>query len=677
MSRQQERLFWHSLVAAVLFGSFVVAPLPLLLREAVGIPAIVLGVALLAVGCSSLVGAALARGLDPDACTQLQWRFIAVSAWALNPVNVVCASILIRRTDFCCWSAVPLGAVVLLLTGRLQLIDGDPEWTQETCPWRPSLIATWLFSRAVFLGLPTCIISFQVALYLPESEFLPQGPEIGLFVCGGCVMISAKFCAMCAALARQQLSQALVLIILLSADWVSSLNLMEVVSDHAKTALLLFHLELAGLIQLRIALARMRLWQRLRSAWSGDTGARAVPVPGDSSDSDDEHGPGSLSGGFHQALLGVLGIPLGGQPHARRQFLCGVRTAVVKSDSSPPVVTTPVAVVALGEGRQAGQDRGGGGGRTVPSEPAAAGIDLEAIGGAAMPMLQGQQGGAAAGSAGESEVSETEFRDMAPPLEVPESERLCTVCQEEIATGDMVRPLPKCGHVFHADCLERWARTMRNETRCPTCRRPALAKRPSEGSVAIDTLSSNGIEGGDGTPRGPRRRSGGGSGEEGAGSGSSRSRQLPPARRPSRPSSARSIYPAHVTTLCECVNVSEALARAALEAANGALDAAAHLLLEHRTVLEDIASTETLPRQRRRAALSDVTTLPPPGLAEALVEANPHLAGMEAALQRQFEEMRRAGRVGALPWGQLQSAGQADALRAAMQDVSRRLEERA
>jgi len=670
MSRQQQRLFWHGLVAAVLFGSFVVAPLLLLLRETIGVPAIVLGVGLLGVGCSSLVGAALARGLDPDACTQLQWRVIAVSAWALNPVNVVCAAVLIRHTTFCSWSALPLGAVVLLVTCRLQLADGDHEWTNERCPLRPSVITTWLFSRAVFLGVPMCMLSFQVALYLPETRLLPQGPQIGLFVCGGCVLISAKFCTMCAALARQQLPQALMLVLLILADWVSSMNLLELVSDEVKTDLLLIQLVLAGLIQLRITLARMRLWQRLLSAWSQDAGARVVSVLGDSSDSDDEHGPGSLAGDFHEALLGVLGIPLGREPHARRQFLCGVRTAVVKGESPLPVLAAPPAVVEMG-----GVGGGGGGGRerAVPSVPAAAGIDLEGGGGTAMPMLQGQQQGrAAAESLGELEVSETELRDMAPPLEVPESERLCTVCQEKIVTDDKVRPLPKCCHVFHADCVERWARTMRNETRCPTCRRPALTNRPGKGSVSIATLCGNSVDGGDGTPGGPRRGSGGGSGEDSARSRSMRTRPTPPARRPSRSSSARGIYPGHVTTICESVNVSEALARAALEAANGVLDAAAHLLLEHRAVLEDIASTAAFSRPS--------ATLPPAGLAEALIAANPHLAGMEAALRHQIGEMRHAGRVGAAVWADLPPAGprsRAEALRAVMQDVSRRLEESA
>merc|ERR550532_1683700 len=106
------------------------------------------------------------------------------------------------------------------------------------------------------------LLSFQVALYLPLSAMLPQGPEIGLFVCGGCVLISAKFCVMCACLARQRFAQAFLMVILLSADWISSLHLMDFVPDEWESTLLLAHLVAAGLLQLRVTLGRLRLRPR-------------------------------------------------------------------------------------------------------------------------------------------------------------------------------------------------------------------------------------------------------------------------------------------------------------------------------------------------------------------------------------------------------------------------------
>ncbi|CAK0888758.1 unnamed protein product, partial [Prorocentrum cordatum] len=88
---------------------------------------------------------------------------------------------------------------------------------------------------------------------------------IGLFVCGACVLISAKFCLMCASLARQQIPQAFVLAIMLSADWVSCLHVMSLVEDRVKRRLLLALLAVAGLVQLRATLGRLHLkprWSR-------------------------------------------------------------------------------------------------------------------------------------------------------------------------------------------------------------------------------------------------------------------------------------------------------------------------------------------------------------------------------------------------------------------------------
>merc|ERR1719468_485338 len=87
-------------------------------------------------------------------------------------------------------------------------------------------------------------------------------------------------------------------------------------------------------------------------------------------------------------------------------------------------------------------------------------------------------------------------------IEILPGERVCTVCQEEIAIGDRVRPMPKCTHVFHAACLERWARTIREATRCPTCRRPALMRKQAAGSTPISVLTSRTEDSGQGSGQG-------------------------------------------------------------------------------------------------------------------------------------------------------------------------------
>lgn len=72
------------------------------------------------------------------------------------------------------------------------------------------------------------------------------------------------------------------------------------------------------------------------------------------------------------------------------------------------------------------------------------------------------------------------------PLEISSEHEKCAVCMEEFQPGDRVRPLPKCAHVFHAACLEQWILTgaSREATKCPMCRRPALARKQDKACVA-------------------------------------------------------------------------------------------------------------------------------------------------------------------------------------------------
>ncbi|OEL16593.1 hypothetical protein BAE44_0022388 [Dichanthelium oligosanthes] len=44
----------------------------------------------------------------------------------------------------------------------------------------------------------------------------------------------------------------------------------------------------------------------------------------------------------------------------------------------------------------------------------------------------------------------------------------CAVCIAELRDGDEARALPRCGHRFHAACVDAWLR--RRHTTCPLCR---------------------------------------------------------------------------------------------------------------------------------------------------------------------------------------------------------------
>jgi len=709
MSSIPPRLVKHTLVATVLLVSCVLAPVVLLCRSSLGGVGVGFGLILLAVGCASLVGAVITRCIDRTACSVWQWRLILAGTWIFNPVLVALLGVLNGNAvaaasstpapthgvmvedgnySWAWWSGLPLAGALALLSGRLRLVDGDPDWEQEGCPPRPSLCAQWIFSRLVFVALPMCLLSFQVCLYLPAQRMEPQGPEVGLFVCGGCVLISAKFCAMCACLARQKIAQALVLVVLLSADWISSLHLMGIVDDSAKVPLLLTCLLVAGVVQLRAALARLCLrprWSRAlarRRADARDVGA-AVDVelganmnPGasassasgaamESSDSEDERGPGSLPDGFYEALVCVIGVPPAQAAGARRQYLCGLRSAVV----SPPSHRAVNAAVADASAQPSTTENPVADSSALADPtPAPSPPPASFSTGISASFSTESSGGSVASSAG-----------AAPPaFQIDPADRVCTVCQDEITTGDHVRPLPKCSHIFHATCLERWAKTMRESTRCPTCRRPALARRSGEGSISIQVLTACGDDSDNSSSSSSRRESRTARTSQGRGGSSGRTRAsgrregrpggARPARPPGRPASdnARSGL---ATQLRASLGVSEALARAALECSGGAPDVAAHILLEHKTLLE---AAFGIGAARSAVAAAAV----PAGVVEAFVESNPELAGLEANLRRQLGSLYRSGRMSAVPWADLQPEGRLEVFQHALEDVVRRLDDR-
>ncbi|KAL6861177.1 hypothetical protein ACP4OV_016877 [Aristida adscensionis] len=57
----------------------------------------------------------------------------------------------------------------------------------------------------------------------------------------------------------------------------------------------------------------------------------------------------------------------------------------------------------------------------------------------------------------------------------------CAVCLSEVADGEKVRTLPKCGHGFHVECIDMW---FHSHDTCPLCRAPVGAGEPDAAAAA-------------------------------------------------------------------------------------------------------------------------------------------------------------------------------------------------
>lgn len=46
----------------------------------------------------------------------------------------------------------------------------------------------------------------------------------------------------------------------------------------------------------------------------------------------------------------------------------------------------------------------------------------------------------------------------------------CSVCYEQLKSGEYVRELPLCKHIFHKKCIDRWMKQDCERMSCPLCR---------------------------------------------------------------------------------------------------------------------------------------------------------------------------------------------------------------
>ncbi|CAN8280526.1 unnamed protein product [Cochlearia groenlandica] len=62
----------------------------------------------------------------------------------------------------------------------------------------------------------------------------------------------------------------------------------------------------------------------------------------------------------------------------------------------------------------------------------------------------------------------------------------CSVCLTEFEENDEGRVLPKCGHVFHVDCIDTW---FRSRSSCPLCRAPVQSV-PTDIETGLSNLET-------------------------------------------------------------------------------------------------------------------------------------------------------------------------------------------
>ncbi|XP_072967858.1 RING-H2 finger protein ATL80-like [Typha angustifolia] len=67
----------------------------------------------------------------------------------------------------------------------------------------------------------------------------------------------------------------------------------------------------------------------------------------------------------------------------------------------------------------------------------------------------------------------------------------CPICLAEFAEGEEIRILPRCGHGFHAACVDTW---LGSHASCPSCRRTLLVPAATAASSRCRTCGANSDE---------------------------------------------------------------------------------------------------------------------------------------------------------------------------------------
>jgi hypothetical protein len=60
----------------------------------------------------------------------------------------------------------------------------------------------------------------------------------------------------------------------------------------------------------------------------------------------------------------------------------------------------------------------------------------------------------------------------------------CVICLSYIEKGEFVRKLPKCGHVFHVECIDMW---LNSHCNCPICR-SLIVENDSHGGGVVEIV---------------------------------------------------------------------------------------------------------------------------------------------------------------------------------------------
>lgn len=79
---------------------------------------------------------------------------------------------------------------------------------------------------------------------------------------------------------------------------------------------------------------------------------------------------------------------------------------------------------------------------------------------------------------------------LPPPFTVAdngdEAHYYCAVCLHDVHGGEKCRKLPKCGHVFHVNCVDIW---LQSHWTCPLCRRKVSDHLPARRQSEIGVFS--------------------------------------------------------------------------------------------------------------------------------------------------------------------------------------------